>query len=463
MSSYDVRLWSILTRSGKRRATYAVRWFVNGRPFSKTFATKALAESYRSKLVIAQREGVAFDEASGLPEPMARELNSRTWLEHAIAFVDMKWPRASAKHRKSIAEALTTVTPVFISSTRGAPSDKRIRAALNGWAFNKGRRDSESIPQDVQDTLRWLTANTVKLSELSDAALVRKALDTLALRLDGKAAAATTVARKRAVLFGALKYAVELRLLDTHPMTYVSWTPPRQNEEVDRRVVVNPKQARGLLAAVREIAPDMEAFFGCMYYAALRPEECLHLRAADFERPAQDGGWGWLNLNGATVTVGAEWSDDGSRTEDRALKHRLRAATRRVPVPPPLVALLARHLQTYGTSPDGRLFVTRRGAGGRYLPTRGRSLSNNAYTRVWRKARQMAFSKAQEASPLARVPYHLRHAAVSLWLNAGVPAPQVAEWAGHSVHVLMKVYAKCVDGQEEAVRHRVEAALGPTG
>ena len=119
MSSYDVRLWSILTRSGKRRATYAVRWFVNGRPFSKTFAAKALAESYRSKLVIAQREGVAFDEASGLPEPMARELNSRTWLEHAIAFVDMKWPRASAKHRKSIAEALTTVTPVFISSTRG--------------------------------------------------------------------------------------------------------------------------------------------------------------------------------------------------------------------------------------------------------------------------------------------------------------------------------------------------------
>jgi CRISPR/Cas system CSM-associated protein Csm4 (group 5 of RAMP superfamily) len=36
----------------------------------------------------------------------------------------------------------------------------------------------------------------------------------------------------------------------------------------------------------------------------------------------------------------------------------------------------------------------------------------------------------------------------------------VAEWAGHSVHVLMKVYAKCVDGQEEAARRRVEAALG---
>lgn len=49
---------------------------------------------------------------------------------------------------------------------------------------------------------------------------------------------------------------------------------------------------------------------------------------------------------------------------------------------------------------------------------------------------------------------------MSTWLNAGVPAPQVAEWAGHSVHVLLKVYAKCIDGQEEAARRRIENALG---
>ena len=57
------------------------------------------------------------------------------------------------------------------------------------------------------------------------------------------------------------------------------------------------------------------------------------------------------------------------------------------------------------------------------------------------------------------MPYHLRHAAVSLWLNAGVRATQVAEWAGHSVHVLLKVYAKGIDGQDEAARHRIDAAL----
>jgi hypothetical protein len=44
-------------------------------------------------------------------------------------------------------------------------------------------------------------------------------------------------------------------------------------------------------------------------------------------------------------------------------------------------------------------------------------------------------------------------------LNAGVPATQVAEWAGHSVHVLLKVYASCIDGQDEAARTRIETAL----
>jgi hypothetical protein len=49
---------------------------------------------------------------------------------------------------------------------------------------------------------------------------------------------------------------------------------------------------------------------------------------------------------------------------------------------------------------------------------------------------------------------------VSLWLNAGVPAPEVADHAGHSVDVLLKIYAKCIDGQEATVNRRIEEALG---
>ena len=87
-------------------------------------------------------------------------------------------------------------------------------------------------------------------------------------------------------------------------------------------------------------------------------------------------------------------------------------------------------------------------------------MTKETYARVWRQARAAVLTPAQQRSPLAKVPYHLRHAAVSLWLNAGVPATQVAEWAGHSVHVLLKVYAKCIDGQNEAARRRIKRTLG---
>ena len=49
------------------------------------------------------------------------------------------------------------------------------------------------------------------------------------------------------------------------------------------------------------------------------------------------------------------------------------------------------------------------------------------------------------------------HAAVSLWLAAGVPPPRVAERAGHSVEVLLRVYAKCLDDGEEIANTRIDA------
>jgi hypothetical protein len=40
-----------------------------------------------------------------------------------------------------------------------------------------------------------------------------------------------------------------------------------------------------------------------------------------------------------------------------------------------------------------------------------------------------------------------------------VPPTTVAEWAGHSVEVLLRIYAKCLDGGDALVRRRVQAAL----
>lgn len=49
---------------------------------------------------------------------------------------------------------------------------------------------------------------------------------------------------------------------------------------------------------------------------------------------------------------------------------------------------------------------------------------------------------------------------VSQWLNSGVPAPEVAARAGHSVDVLLKVYAKCIDGQEQEMNGRIMRGMG---
>lgn len=58
------------------------------------------------------------------------------------------------------------------------------------------------------------------------------------------------------------------------------------------------------------------------------------------------------------------------------------------------------------------------------------------------------------------VPYYLRHAVVSTWLAAGVPPTEVAERAGHTVDVLLKVYAKVLDGQRDTSNKKITELLG---
>ena len=86
-------------------------------------------------------------------------------------------------------------------------------------------------------------------------------------------------------------------------------------------------------------------------------------------------------------------------------------------------------------------------------------MPSTTYMQAWRQARRVALSTSEQKSPLARRPYDLRHACVSTWLNAGVAAPQVAAWAGHGVDVLLKIYAKTIDGQEAVARQRIQDAL----
>ncbi|MET8961340.1 site-specific integrase [Streptomyces sp. NPDC004074] len=453
MKSLDVKVWGVRKRDTKV-PSYGVRWNVAGNVFSESFRTKALAERYRAKLMTAMRDGEEFNTETGLPTSMDKKKAELSWYDFALRYLAMKWPHAAPNTRDGINESLTSVTVELLSERPGRPSDATIRRALRNWAFVLPGPSDREIPEGVQDVLHWVSKASRPLADLAEPATARALLDSLKLKLDGTAAAAETVRRKRRTLVNAANYAVDLGELRENPITAVRWQKPKVSNQVDPRVVANPEQARDLLAAVSYVGGFRRArgrrlvgLFAAMYFGGLRPAEAVGLAAADLSLPGS--GWGSALLHRTRPSVGKQWTDTGETHDDRGLKNRPNEDVRRVPIPPQLVTALREHLDTFGTAEDGRLFFSEKGA----------VVPSSTYYRVWQEARFLALPPAAAASALASRPYDLRHSALSTWLNAGVDPTEVAERAGNSVEVLLTRYAKCLDGRQEVANRRIEDLL----
>jgi integrase len=467
-TTYDVHVWAIEIYQGKRGKTYKARWKVGPRRFKESFKTRALADSFRSELVAATNRGEPFELASGRPVSALRPAKATDWFSFAATYVEIKWPAASPEHRRGIAEALTNITCALLSADRGKPCEQVLRKACK-MTFSLNLRGT-AVNDEVRAALGWLARNTMQVSRLAEPNVLRAVLATIGSKLDGTPAATSTTRRKRMTLRNALDFAVERDLLKSNPLNKVKLSATVRApvlRQVDRRAVVNPVQARTLLKAVAEQKPGgprLVAFFGLMYYAALRPEEAAALakdhlslphmnwneQTQRWEPPEGTDGWGELHLERARPEVSAEWSDTDTSNEERGLKHRDAGEVRTVPCPPELTVLLNDHMTNFGTAPDGRLFHGSRNGG---------RVGSTVYGRAWAAARTVAFTPEVLASPLVKRPYDLRHAAVSTWLKAGVEVTRVAEWAGHSVAVLLRVYAKFIDGGDQAARRRVADLL----
>jgi integrase len=100
------------------------------------------------------------------------------------------------------------------------------------------------------------------------------------------------------------------------------------------------------------------------------------------------------------------------------------------------------------------------GPGGRvFRSENGNPIQPSTWWQVWQKVRALSLTPGQRDTPLLRRPYDLRHSGVTWRLNSGVPATEVAAWAGHSVEVLMRVYARCMTGLEDVWISRMDATL----
>ncbi|MFB7332580.1 hypothetical protein ACFC00_13125 [Streptomyces adustus] len=149
---------------------------------------------------------------------------------------------------------------------------------------------------------------------------------------------------------------------------------------------------RALLAGVREQRPrgrHLEAFFGYLYYPAMRPTEAAGLRANQCHLP--ETGWGILTLRQGIVRAGRSWTNDRTAHETRHLKARAEKHSRPVPIPPHFVHMLRQHIATHGTAPDGRLF---------HEPQR--PATGDRLGEVRARARRDVLSEAETASPPTR-------------------------------------------------------------
>lgn len=463
-TTYDVRIWKKINEyTGKKtkKTTYTVRWIVAGREKRSPHESYALADSFRSELVAAARRGEAFDTDSGFPLSMLKKATSETtWYDFAVSFVDHKWSRASAVYRRDIARTMVTVTAAMLRTQPSGFTPARLRKALRDWAFNAEHRDS--APRDIADVLAWVKRNSLTMAALDDSAVFGRVLAAMAVNLDGKTAAGSTIRRNRNILHNALSYAVRRHLLTENPLTLAEDERVRAVRALDKRRLINPAQARAPLAAVKARTPSgprVHAFLSVMYFAGLRPEEVVSLCVRDLTLPAS--GWGEITVSEPRPEVGKRWTDSGEVRDRRSQpKGRQRGEVRYVPAHPELVAILRTYVAALDLRPNDRLFTGVR---------RGDDLAAIVVRRAWAAARLEVLGE-DESSPdgtthrvvktlTGQKVYDLRHACLTGWLNSGVPAPQVAEWAGNSVPVLLGTYAKCLSGQEADYRRRIEDAL----
>ncbi|UIX34533.1 tyrosine-type recombinase/integrase [Streptomyces sp. GQFP] len=454
-SSLDVRFYPIETNKRANGNTYTVRWKVAHKKHSKTYKKSAVADDERAKLMSAHRKREPFDIETGRPISWTSKAAEVNWYDFAIEYVDWKSPSAAINTRKNMAKALTPVTIALLRTPLPQHFEPvKVRRALREYAFNIRQRANQErpIPAEVQTILNWVQRNSLPMSAWEKTEHVDKVVTALTTRLDGTAAAASSVRRNDRIMNLVMAYAIEHSYLKANPLPKGKGarTAPKVAQAIDKRCLLNGDQVAKMLDWIGQRPRRgriYRAFFATLYYAGLRPEEAVALRVGDATLP--ETGWGEFLVHEAQPEVGRQWTDTGEVHEKRHLKGRAEGDTRLVPIHPVLVVILREMIKKYDLGSADLLFPGEKGD----------MLAGSVFRRVWAKAREEVLSDHEFQSPTGKRVYDLRHTCLTAWMNEGIPHSEVAEMAGNSVPVLQAIYARCVVGQRELYLKRAEAAL----
>ena len=127
--SHDVQFWKLarLPRKKGRNRIYGVRWVVAGKSFSKWFEYEAQADSYRSRLIRAARQGEGFDTGIGRAEEIDRRVVAR--------------PRLAPRHRLGAAAAHWQRSPCWLAVDRFRQHPRRAAPQAPGQKGNPAGAD----------------------------------------------------------------------------------------------------------------------------------------------------------------------------------------------------------------------------------------------------------------------------------------------------------------------------------
>ena len=245
MDSYDVRFWD--TKKIADNASGGRYWFrrpSTARSTASPSRTRSspTGSSTTSRTPPATGGPSAPAPACPPPRPPTGKWSPGT---STPAATPRQWPNLAPVSRRSVAEALVTVTIALTAKEKGAPEPRVLRRALFAWAFNPATRE-QAPPREITLALGWAARASLPVSALDDSATVRLALGACAKTLTGKPVAGSTQRRKRSVFYIALGYAVEQGHLASNPVDRIQWTTPAVAQTGDRRIVVSPAQARKL-------------------------------------------------------------------------------------------------------------------------------------------------------------------------------------------------------------------------
>jgi integrase len=415
---------------------YRVKWRIDGRDRTRSLKTRAEAERFRRLLLDAVAAGVSFDDATG--EPASWSSESPTWFAWSQQWLELKWRQWAGTTRRSGVETLVSIAPLMVPPSAPAPPPGLIE-----WLRSDGYVPASAAWSDHP---AWLGRWSLPLSQITPAD-VERVLTAITTRQDGRPVSAAVARRRKNTLGAVLRAAVRRDLIDRNPMDRIEWRAPSRDLTVDVATVPSVTDVLRLLDHVVDRGGRAEryaALFACVGLAGMRPSEAISLRGDDLELP--ESGWGRARLSGATTEPGAQFTDTGERWEAKGLKHRATGSKRDVPLPPPLVEHLRRHLELLD-EPDGLLF----------LNAQGRPMTASNYSEVWHRARAAVWAHDDHLATATL--YDLRHAAATMMLQAGVPAAEVARRLGHSMDVLMRVYAGVVREEQDRSNELIDAEL----